>query len=111
MLSTRAADRNGQITAISAAHFRNPLLEKLRDIAQKAMHAFVTLEKFDDRLIVTRERGESRLPVGIRETACIEDKVRITGDALAIREGLEENRHAPVATGPDALSNEFAKFM
>src|SRR4051812_42704738 len=108
MLPTSAADRDCQIAAIGLEQFWNPFFVETRDIVEHLIHNRVALKVFDHTWITAGESSQSGLPIGVGETADVEDKVGISGYALAVGERLEQDRHSSLQPVAHALTNQFA---
>ena len=71
----------------------------------------MAFEVLDDRRVAPGERGETGLPVRIGQAAHVEHEIGIARNAVPIREGFEQDRHAAFAAPADALTDQLAQLV
>src|SRR3989338_8505572 len=82
MLPTGAADGHGEIAAVVGNIAGKPAFQKITDIAKHVLRGRCVFQKFDARSVVSGERAQRQIVVGIGQAAHIEYQVRVQRNAM-----------------------------
>lgn len=92
MLSTRAAERNGEVAPVVAPEGRQPFFDKVADVVQQLGDVGLRFEKFDDRLVFAGQWSQAHVVIRVWQASHIKDDVGIQRNAEFETEGFEMQR-------------------
>src|SRR4029077_12119016 len=92
MLAAGAADGDGEIAAIVRFIFRNATVDEAHDVVDQPAYAVLSFKKTHHFRVTAGEAAQARLPVRIRQRACVEHEVGVSRYAVLEPEGLKGQR-------------------
>lgn len=111
MLAAGTADSDRQITSPFPFETGYPLHQEIADLLQHPMHLWVGAEEVRHGLVFAGLWPQFRVPVRVRQAACIEHEIGIAWNAVFETERLQHHRHLFAAAFCDAGANDLAQFM
>ena len=75
-----------EIAAVGLGELGDAALEELGESRDHRAHARVAGEVLDHRRVAAGQMAQRLLPVRIRQTADVEDEIRVAGDAVFVAE-------------------------
>jgi len=111
VLAAGAAHRHGDVAAAVLLEARQPDLEESADVVEHPLDDFVRFEKGAHFGVAAGERPQWGFPIGVRQAAHIEDDVGISGYAILVAEGLEQQREPALGFFDDALADGVLELL
>ena len=87
VLPPGTADRDGQVVASIPFEVTDPLIQESSNLSAESFNPFIFIEKIGDRLILSGQGAEGRIPVRIRKNPRIEYVVRVPGNPVLETKG------------------------
>ncbi len=111
MLPAGAADGDGDIAAAVGLVVGQPAGQVVLDILVHGLHFFLALEKGRHLSVLSGQRPQVGLPVGVRQAAGIEHQIGIHRNAVFEAEGLELDGHGGLLGAHHPVFDQVAQFV
>ena len=98
MLAPGAANSDGEVIAVKTHVLGNPFRQECQNILVHLIESRLLIQEFNDILILARLAAQRCFPVGVRQTAQIEHKIRVR--RYSVFEPKRLNQHRQHSSNP-----------